>query len=305
MALFSVATIAQEVRIDSFGFTAEGHFEVHAASEDPTAYYRLLQGETIDQLTQVVGLSLDGTLITRLPVTGNQSYFRLHEVPLTESLDADQDGLSDAFELRFGLDPFLVDSDGNGINDVDEDLDGDTLDGRAEQAAGTDPFDPDTDKDGWPDEAEVTAGSDPLDPQSRPILTLLAWPRTEVIAPAAPVLEAGEYGLILASPGSELVLPEAPALGAGQIGLILADPRTELVLPVGGDDAGITLGLLLAQPPVSLTVPVAPDLASGELGLVLARPIAEIVLPTSTEDSDFEPGVVLGRPPVSLELDSP
>jgi hypothetical protein len=304
VGVVAMTAVGQEVRIESYGFTPEGHFAVAASGEDPASYYRLLRGDSVTQITQVVGLSLDGTVVSRLPASEAMGFFRLQKLLRVDALDTDGDGLSDVFELMFGLDPFLVDSNGNGISDADEDLDGDTLDGRAEQAAGTDPFNPDTDNDGWPDEAEVTAGSDPLDPRSRPFLTWPASPRAEVVLPAALTLDVGQYGLVLGRPGFELVLPVAPTLEPTQYGLIPGRPRTELVLPVVDDALAGSLGLTLSQPPVLVTLPAAPDLTSGGLGLVLARPNAEVVLPVSTEDAGFDLGVVAGRPPVSVEFES-
>ncbi|MEX1294884.1 MAG: SGNH hydrolase domain-containing protein [Candidatus Limnocylindrales bacterium] len=77
-------------------------------------------------------------------------------VPLSASAaDSDRDGLTDAFEARWGLtDPRRRDSDGDGIIDSEEDLDGDRLGNRGEQRAGTDPGTRDTDGDGTPDNLE-------------------------------------------------------------------------------------------------------------------------------------------------------
>jgi von Willebrand factor type A domain/Bacterial TSP3 repeat len=72
--------------------------------------------------------------------------------------DTDGDGLNDAFEILQGwpvLRPDRADSDGNGTPDGDEDADGDGLTHREEQAAGTHPFIADTDGDGLSDGDEL------------------------------------------------------------------------------------------------------------------------------------------------------
>ena len=66
---------------------------------------------------------------------------------LTETGDADNDGLIDAAEYAAGTDPNSEDSDGDGINDG------------AEATAGTDPSNADSDGDGLDDGAEATAGN--------------------------------------------------------------------------------------------------------------------------------------------------
>ncbi len=69
--------------------------------------------------------------------------------------DTDKDGLTDAFESKWGLtDPNRKDTDRDGVIDSEEDLDGDLLGNRGEQRAGTDPGSQDTDGDGIPDNRE-------------------------------------------------------------------------------------------------------------------------------------------------------
>jgi len=72
------------------------------------------------------------------------------------NLDSDGDGLSNYNEYRCGTNPWSQDSDGNGIKDIDEDSDGDGLSNGIEiNTYGTDPGDPDTDDDGTSDGDEV------------------------------------------------------------------------------------------------------------------------------------------------------
>jgi hypothetical protein len=250
LSLGTVRLAAQELRIEQFSSREDGRLEV-SATGDPSAYFRLLQGSTIEQINEVAGLSLEGHVISRLPITGPQAFFRLQKVPRADSFDTDQDGLSDVFELSMGLDPFLADSN------------------------------PDSDGDGWPDEAEVTAGSDPNDPSSRPSLTLLAYPASRVVLPAAPAADALDPGFVHAQPAFQIVLPTA----------------------VQHD--GSSFGLVDAKPAVLVTLPVVPQTTSLGLGAFIARPIATIVRPGLPEADIILPGLVLGQPPISIEFESP
>lgn len=105
---------------------------------------------------------------------------------LSDNVDTDGDGLSDAFEYAAGLDylnpdtdgdgltdyeelydtwtdPLKKDSDGNGIHDGDEDLDRDGLSNREELDLGTEPFNGDTDRDNLTDYEELyTYQTNPL-----------------------------------------------------------------------------------------------------------------------------------------------
>ena len=67
------------------------------------------------------------------------------------SLDKDNDGMLDEWEITYGLDP-------NDPNDAHQDPDGDDLDNLEEHGTRTDPNDPDTDDDGAEDGEDV----DPL-----------------------------------------------------------------------------------------------------------------------------------------------
>lgn len=83
-------------------------------------------------------------------------------------VDTDGDGLDDSFEIAIGTNPNLVDSDGDGRSDSQElGYDGDNS--FYNQNTDTDPTDSDSDDDGFSDGDEIAAGTDPLDPMSHPI----------------------------------------------------------------------------------------------------------------------------------------
>jgi len=71
-----------------------------------------------------------------------------------ESLDTDEDGLSDELEKALGTNKDDPDSDSDGRDDGDE------------YYGGTDPLDPDTDGDGMSDGEEFSLGTDPNDPET-------------------------------------------------------------------------------------------------------------------------------------------
>ncbi len=70
--------------------------------------------------------------------------------------DTDGDNLTDYFEVMvLGTDPLKKDSDDNGVNDSDEDNDGDSLTNFEEQEKGTSPVLSDTDSDELTDKEEI------------------------------------------------------------------------------------------------------------------------------------------------------
>lgn len=75
------------------------------------------------------------------------------------SVDTDGDGMSDAWEIRYGLDP--------ATDDGAEDLDGDGLTNLEEYTLHTNPSKVDSDADGIDDGTEVADGNDPRDPSDQ------------------------------------------------------------------------------------------------------------------------------------------
>jgi hypothetical protein len=67
--------------------------------------------------------------------------------------DEDADGLSNLYEVKYGLDPRLADTDQDGLDDA------------AELVSGTNPLTMDSDADGLTDRIELELGTDPLEPE--------------------------------------------------------------------------------------------------------------------------------------------
>ncbi len=83
--------------------------------------------------------------------------------------DTDGDGLKDDYEITYAneyMSPSIADTDENGISDASEDNDNDGLTNLQEQALATSPFLHDSDFDGLSDDKEVTLGTDPLNSDS-------------------------------------------------------------------------------------------------------------------------------------------
>ena len=94
----------------------------------------------------------------------------------TSTVDTDGDGVTDVDEINNGTDPNDPDSDDDGLSDGEEesngtnpndpDSDNDGLSDGEEESNSTDPNDPDSDNDGVNDGEEVNNGTDPNDPDT-------------------------------------------------------------------------------------------------------------------------------------------
>jgi hypothetical protein len=97
----------------------------------------------------------------------NTVYYTISES--TTSIDADGDGLTDAEEEQYGLDPNNPDTNGNGIPDKDVvHLWGNAWDGDIDGDGTMNLFDLDADGDGVCDATELLHGKDPSDPSDNP-----------------------------------------------------------------------------------------------------------------------------------------
>jgi len=153
--------------------------------QDASGKHRqLLGGESLS--VRVLG-GVNGEVYVEEQVPSNQLKGQLRRltaspVALALSLDSDGDGMSDAFERRYSLDPGANDSagdkDGDGVSNLDEfvegtnpeleDTDGDGVNDNEEIFNGTLPFERDSDRDGLHDGEELggTNGSFALNADS-------------------------------------------------------------------------------------------------------------------------------------------
>ncbi|NUN96924.1 MAG: hypothetical protein HUU16_12190 [Candidatus Omnitrophica bacterium] len=176
--------------------------------------------------------------------------------------DADNDCLGDGLEVLLGLNPSMSDTDGNGTDDGDEDLDQDGIPEKDEDfdadalyncqevMAGTDPTSPDTDGDGFPDGAEVDAQT----------LALLSNPQDDSSEPEIPSVSA---------PPTLTVLPKSDfAAGEFQFSTAVSSPPATVVAPSSNPDAvGLEFNLSVSFPPATVVIPSSQSAGTGGLNL--------------------------------------
>jgi hypothetical protein len=180
---------------------------------------------------------------------------------------------------------------------ADDDFDNDDLSNADEIRLGLNPFNPDMDGDGWPDGVEVADGTDPRNPNSHPSLTIIASPPVTVELPSAQATASGLSGLVLARPPIQIELVGTEA-AAGAQGIVLARPPVQLELP--GVEAAAGAGLVLAEPPVQIEL-VGAESGAGAQGTTLAQPPIQIEL-MGLEAGAAAQGPVLAQPPLQIEL---
>ncbi|MBL9137133.1 MAG: hypothetical protein JNK85_14770, partial [Verrucomicrobiales bacterium] len=140
IGLVSFITIAAlpaaEFRIHAVRLADPGRLRLDVPS-DPTSYFILFQGATVQSIRQASQVRLGdlGTLTLETDIGGESaSFHRLAQQPVQSPLDIDHDGIDDVFELHHPrslnpLDPA----------DASQDFDGDGASNLAEYRSGTDP----------------------------------------------------------------------------------------------------------------------------------------------------------------------
>ena len=252
-------------------------------------------------------------------------------------LDSDSDGLTDEFELRYGLDRFSADQNHNGIPDGQEDWDNDGLTNSQEMLLGTDPFNPhsisptlldsqldrdgdhltdgdelkygtdpfnpDTDGDGWTDEAEISAGSNPLVPN-------LSLPGVYVAAPSVMVFKADAQGVpgllpgtVVANPPIAVLLADTQLPGGLSTTLVVAAPPVSVLLPGSGLTNGLPPVTVIANPPVNVLITGGGGNNPLGDGVWIARPPVNVILFRPTTDNVLTPGTVVAQPPVQVSFE--
>jgi hypothetical protein len=127
-----------------------------------TFVWRVDGGDRATTRSAMLSPLTPGNHLVQLRVKDSEGLLATAAAAIVVLADSDRDGMADAFEERYGLDPgsagdALLDGDGDGLSNFEE------------ARHGTDPWNRDTDGDGWSDGDEVRYGSNPLDPRSTPL----------------------------------------------------------------------------------------------------------------------------------------
>lgn len=161
--------------------TDNGGWEKLAEFTDEKSYKHKITGDFLEKQIKAVQKTSDGTLESEPFIVAHKD----GEI-VCEWLDSDDDGIADFAEKSFGTDtqkpdtdgdgltdyeelyitgtnPLKYDTNGNGVNDADDDSDGDGLSNKKEISLGTSPISADTDEDGLSDSEEINKHkTDPL-----------------------------------------------------------------------------------------------------------------------------------------------
>lgn len=234
-------------------------------------------------LVTVNGIN-DGTVLVNVTVGAATASSTI----LVGSVDTDGDGLPDVVEELLGLDPNDEDSDDNGILDGNEDPDGDGLTNIQELLLGTDFNNLDTDGDGIVDGQEdedidgltnveeIALGTQPFNSDSDGD----TWPEGAEV-------DAGSNPL---DPNSTPFL------------LVVGQPAVKVVLPQLGDPGTFDFNVTVANPPVKVTVPQLGDPGTFEFNVTVANPPVKVTLPQLGDPGTFDFNVIVADPPVKVTV---
>jgi hypothetical protein len=119
--------------ITNFSIAASGT-RTAQLSGDANSYYILYGGTVVTNINQPIALALGSAGALNLQDTSPQlagQFYRVAEIPLTDPLDSDGDGIDDVFELTYAgcLNPLdatdtTIDCDGDGRSNLQEYYDG-------------------------------------------------------------------------------------------------------------------------------------------------------------------------------------
>lgn len=101
--IFPITLVADDLLLTQPGIGADGHFSVRAPA-DTGSYYVLLRGVKVTQVGRPValarGLASPVTMTDPDPAASQAAaFYRIRQVPLTQPLDTDGDGIDDVYEL--------------------------------------------------------------------------------------------------------------------------------------------------------------------------------------------------------------
>ncbi len=154
-------TLAKNVEGDSYKYEITEDFiikQIKAVQET--------ENGTLESEPFIVALTDDGYVCTWLDSDsdGLPDYAEKAYGTDPNNSDTDGDGLTDYEEIyKTGTNPLKYDTDENGVNDADDDNDGDGLSNKEEISLGTSPNSADTDSDGLSDYDEINIyNTDPL-----------------------------------------------------------------------------------------------------------------------------------------------
>ncbi|MFH0980567.1 MAG: hypothetical protein V2A79_03395, partial [Planctomycetota bacterium] len=160
---------------------------------DTSSYFTIRQATSITGTFTGVAIQLGSsaphawTNAGFLSGTNPSLFYRVLQVPQTNSLDEDKDGMPDLYELRWSfLDPLNA-------ADAQQDQDGDGLYNLGEYQYGANPTNKDSDKDWVMDGYEVLKGTHPTNPASAPLLEFRIDTNAYYVTNSAPRVDFGPH----------------------------------------------------------------------------------------------------------------